>query len=375
MEIIRDEESFLALEPHWDGLVARNAVRTPFLRWDWVSLWWEQYRDRFQLAVGVIRDACGEPLAIAPLVIGRMSWARCGVRQLSWLGGIGEIKTEGMDLIIPKGQEAWLAPVLCGVFSKLSQDWDAVMLGEVHDESPNRDVLLRTLAACGLGKGVSRTVPCHIVSLPDNWSDYEARRKSNWRRHQRGMWKRLKEDHAMKLMLAGRDVTMDEGVKALMELHAQRFGSSSSASFMSAASQSFHHRLIQRWLPQGRAFIPLIEAGGRLAAANYIFAEDGRAWAYQGGWNADYAGAAIGTAVESWSMQCAIGMGLSAYDFLPGDSDYKQRWADTQRKVLHMECFDPLSARAGLFRLLRHVKQRCAGVRASGHEVLPSTES
>ena len=51
LEIIADEARFLELAPHWDGLLERSATRSPFLRWDWVSLWWEEYRGQFQLAI------------------------------------------------------------------------------------------------------------------------------------------------------------------------------------------------------------------------------------------------------------------------------------------------------------------------------------
>ena len=39
LDIVREQEEFLALSPWWDALVDECSTRSPFLRWDWVSLW------------------------------------------------------------------------------------------------------------------------------------------------------------------------------------------------------------------------------------------------------------------------------------------------------------------------------------------------
>jgi CelD/BcsL family acetyltransferase involved in cellulose biosynthesis len=45
------------------------------------------------------------------------------------------------------------------------------------------------------------------------------------------------------------------------------------------------------------------------------------------------------------------------YDFLPGEFSYKQNWCPEVRHVLDLEAFGPFNVRAGLFRLMRHVKR------------------
>jgi CelD/BcsL family acetyltransferase involved in cellulose biosynthesis len=64
---------FHALQPFWDALVGQMHTRSPFLRWDWMRLWWEECRQEARLAVAVLRDAEGVPQAIAPLMLARES--------------------------------------------------------------------------------------------------------------------------------------------------------------------------------------------------------------------------------------------------------------------------------------------------------------
>ena len=69
LDIVRDEAGFHALQPFWDSLVDQMATRSPFLRWDWLSLWWEECRREAKLVIAVLRDAEGVPHAIAPLML------------------------------------------------------------------------------------------------------------------------------------------------------------------------------------------------------------------------------------------------------------------------------------------------------------------
>src|SRR6476661_400454 len=114
LEVIHDEAAFFALQPHWDRLLHQSATPTPFLCWDWVAFWWEQYRCHYHLSIAVIRGANGEPEAIAPFVIGyEAAGSRRHLRQLGFINGLGPLQGERLDLIVPKGREADLTPLLC----------------------------------------------------------------------------------------------------------------------------------------------------------------------------------------------------------------------------------------------------------------------
>jgi CelD/BcsL family acetyltransferase involved in cellulose biosynthesis len=358
LEIVRTEAGLLALAPSWDALLARSATRTPFLAWDWIRLWWEEYRDAFQLAVAVVRDSSGVPLAIAPLTIGRPTeGARRHLRHLTFLGGIGEITSEGLDFMVPRGQEALLSPLLCEVFRRTRDQWDTVLLPMIPETSPNLPHILAALNTPGAGAGVVGRHCSHFISLPDTWEGVEMSHGQNWRSNHRRKWKKMLTQHGGLTRQGGRDLAASESLDALITLHARRWSAQESL-FLRERALRFHRKLVELWLPTDRLSINILELDGAPGAATYCFHHDGRAWFYQAGWNTDYGGISIGKMAVAWAVQCAIGRGLREFDFLPGDLPYKQEWGNAVQHVVDVEAFHPLSPRAAMFRLLRFCKRR-----------------
>jgi hypothetical protein len=148
-DIIRDEARFLELAPVWDSLLEQSPSQSRFLHWDWMSLWWAEHRDKFELTVGVVRNLWHQPVAIAPLVIGyEESGTNPLKRHIELMGRTDDIASQTLDFIIPRGQEAVLAPILCRVFSVLRSRWDVTRLHRIPDESPNMPYIFEALQNC-----------------------------------------------------------------------------------------------------------------------------------------------------------------------------------------------------------------------------------
>ena len=170
LDIIHEEKEFLELEDCWDDLLSRSATRSPFLMWDWVQIWWELHRDEFKLAIGVLRTSGNKIIAIAPLVIGREAeGARSQLTHLTFLGGIGEVFSEGMDFMVPEGHEEKLTPLLCGIFIKLLRHIDIIRLTMIPEESPNLPHVLQALKRVSSGVNQVNRLPSRLLSLPSTW--------------------------------------------------------------------------------------------------------------------------------------------------------------------------------------------------------------
>lgn len=357
-ELIRDEAGFQSLQPFWDKLLEQSATPTPFLRWDWVSLWWEECRPKCKLAIGVIRDAAGVPEAIAPLVIGQEAeGSRRHLRQLSFLNGIGPVQGERMDFLVRRGREEYLTPRLIQIFRDIETEWDVIRLNKVPEESPNYPLLQAALAACGQHAGVLNRTECRFISLPGSWGEYEERQSGNWRRKMRRRWEMLKEGSETHLRVAGLDVPAERAFERFAELHAMHWPVGIS-SFLRESSLRLHRRLVARWIPQGRVLLPCIEKDGKIIAAIYGLACGKELLQYQLGWDPAYARFGLGNLGMRWSIEWAMLQGFVSYDMLPGDYDYKRLWCDQARYVADLECFHHQRPRAVLFQLLRSLKRR-----------------
>ncbi len=357
LDIVRDVAGFQALQPFWDALVDQMSTRSPFLRWDWVSLWWEECRKEAKLVIAVMRDAEGVPHAIAPLMLAsEPDPARKHLVTLTFLAGFGDAHGERLDLIVPAGQEKELTPQLCRVFKLLRHECDNVRLNHLPEESPNTPYLLAVLQESFSRAGVLNRQVCRFIHLPASWEDYEARHNSKWRNVLRRRRRAFTGEHAGIATQAGERMTIDEALKEFRVLHAMQWPSGVS-SFTTDASWRFHQRLAAKWLPQKRAWMPLLEADGKVIAALYGFVEREQFFQFQTGWERPLAKISPGKLVIRWAIDCCIQRGLRVYDMLPSDYEYKRQWCDGARWLLDLEAFNPASWRATAFHALRAARR------------------
>lgn len=361
LDIIRDEERFLALEPHWDALLDRCAIRTPFRTWAWTRLWWRHFGDRYQLRVGVLRDEKDQPLAIAPFMLGRDdTGSRQHLRHLTLLGGLGDVLSEGLDLLVPHGQEQNHIPRFAELVRTLRREWDVIDVPMLHEESPSVCELSMLLASQGAAGSRSTPHNAYVLGLPASWDELLKTFSGNRRNDLRSKWKKLMTQHRGRALDGGRDLPGGAAMDALIGVHAKRFRVSEST-FLSDRALAFHRSLVQHWLPQGRVMISLLEADGRTAAGRYGFIYDGRYWDYQSGYDDAFRSLSVGNLNLGWAVQNAMSRGLREYDHLAGDQAYKQAWSTRTRRLLHLEAFNRMSPMSMLFRIIRRIKRAITG--------------
>lgn len=357
LDIVRTEAEFYDLKPYWDALLDQSTTRTPFLRWDWVSLWWEECRGNAQLAIGLLRDVEGVPQAIAPLMFAHEKHgARQHLTSLTFLAGFGEAHGERLDLIVPAGREDELTPQLCRVFDSLRSECDNVRLNHLPEESPNTPHILAALRQGYNRAGVLNRHACHFIHLPATWDEYEHRHTASWRSKLRRHHKAFNSQHAGSGSLAGESLPIAKALDALHALHSLRWPTGVST-FTTTTSWRFHQRLAAKWLPQQRAVLPLLEANGQIVATMYGFIERDEFFQFQMGWHSDFARLSLGRLMLRWCIDYTIQLKLRVHDMLPGEYSYKRHWCDATRWLLDLEACNPASWRAITFHALRTVRR------------------
>lgn len=367
LEIIRDEAGFLALKPCWDELLEQAAICSPFLRWDWMWFWWEEFRSDFEMVIAVVRDASNQVLAIAPLMIGlETEGLRRHLRHLGFLSGLGAVKGERMDFIVPAGKEAELTPVLCRAFQLLIREWDAVRLNKLPEESPNYPYILAALKEHCVGVSVVTRTECLCVNLAGSWPEFEAAMPGKRRRELRRRYENFNEAYPVKeAMVAGEDA--EPRLDEFARLHSQHYPEGVS-SFITPRSWRFHRRLGCKWIAEGRAIMPFLTLDSAMTAGLYGFIERNEFFFFQIGWDASMAKYSLGHLTIRWAMINCIQRQVRVFDMLPGTYRYKADWSNGARQVLDLEAYPPDSLKAALFQGVRHLKRLLSPASVATHD-------
>jgi CelD/BcsL family acetyltransferase involved in cellulose biosynthesis len=357
-EISRDEAGLKSLAPHWDRLLDSGAVRTPFMRWDWMEIWWRHFSGQFRPAIGAVWTADGEVVAIVPFMIGGGTVsARRHLRHLTFLAGLGEVVAEGLDLMVRPGFEPVLDPLLDRLFAAIREDWDLAHFGFLDTASPHYDRLRRAINrhASDLQEVNAQASP--VARFDEGgWDTYLMQRTGNFRKK----YKRIVAESTRDYTVTFHEAETAEQAVAMMEtltaLHGERWTADQSL-FLQPRTRSFHAELAARWAGQKRVMLLVMAFDGTPVAANYAFIEGARLWDYQGGWKVEHIELSPSKLIIAENIRRAMQRGIQEYDLLPGDLEYKNKWAKEHRFLVDLEACNPTSFRAKLFRSMRSVKR------------------
>jgi CelD/BcsL family acetyltransferase involved in cellulose biosynthesis len=272
------------------------------------------------------------------------------------MGGDGDICSQILDFIIPKGFESLLTPLLASSIERLRLRWDMVRLDGIPESSPNLPYILEAMRASGHGTCVVNRHISRFIKAPKSWADFEMTRSGSWRSKMRRKWKAMEQTHGGRALVGGRDAEVDDVMRDLFRLHSNRFPQGVSE-FLLPHVKHFQHKLARRWVPAGRMLLPFLTINGKAVAVMQGFVEDETFYQYQMGWDPAFANISIGNMVMAWCLRNAIERGVSLYDTLPGEFEYKDRWCPETRHFVDLEVFNTFSIPAALFRGLRAMKR------------------
>ena len=339
LERVTDGTGLRELASEWNGLLAESATGSLFLRHEWLSTWWDVFGADFELRLLLVRDAGGALLGAAPLMTGRGPGKLRGrLRHLLFVGQQGETHAEHLDVLVRRDAAGEVVGELARGIREETGRWDVLLFERMPAESPTLAALESALGASGLQVERLRPQASPYLPLPGAWDDLLAAKSRNFRRQWKNSRNRLAGQGDVRLLLAGRDVALDEAFDRLVTLHHSRWGDNE-GSFRTPRYVEFHRRLSRVLAAADDLLLALLEVGGETVAARYDFVHGGKVWCFQGGRLPEFERMRAGTVLTGLVMEHAIQRGLTEYDFLSGEDDYKRRWATQERTLVDLEAF------------------------------------
>ncbi|MEM7014327.1 MAG: GNAT family N-acetyltransferase, partial [Verrucomicrobiota bacterium] len=282
IDIIREESAFFNLEAEWNELLQRTSANSVFMTFEYLSAWWRAYGKNYQMYLVTARSDDGKLLGLAPMMIGRgHSFARKRFRHLTFIGGLGDALAEYQDFIIAPGHESELMPIFYDhIIEDLRGKWDLMFLGLVDENSPAMQQLLATAPQFGGHTLQLTSRPSPHIPLPATWEELIRSKSKNFKKQFNNQWNRLHKRHEIEWLVAGKDLSLDEAFKVLMELNHKRWGDKGEA-FQSEEFNTFHRELCRLFQERGWLFFHLMKLDGQFAAARYDFVYNNKLWNYQ----------------------------------------------------------------------------------------------
>jgi CelD/BcsL family acetyltransferase involved in cellulose biosynthesis len=317
INVIEDITALNIICPIWNRLLEESRTKSIFLTWEWIETWWNTYQADFDLLV-LLAYYNDVPCGIAPLVV------RKGQSPRLEFFGQNKAYGEYLDFIIRHDLEYEVAPALCNKIIELGTlgKWQCISFAAIPEESPNLSLIYRTFSQQGIHIQLSPPRVCRYIMMPSSWEEYLELKGKKLRKHVEYNERRLSRSGEIRIEFPRDESEINIFFYEFAFLHNHRWRTPMDSVFF-----EFHRQIAHQFFSLNRLILTRLCVGKTVVATKYDFIFDNKVWGYQGGWLRDYKDREVGTQMLCEVFKYSIGCGLREYDFLEGDSWYKQRWS------------------------------------------------
>ena len=350
LNVIRDRDAFACIRDEWNTMLLLAAAATPFLTWEWLDAWIEEYRTSDQELLILTAYQGSRLVAALPLLVSeRCFWTGGEVRLIQMLG-TGEAEWEEVcseygDLITVEANRKHAVLLFADYLQTLG--WDELLLPRVLKNSAFVTHLIPVMRRVTV-----REIPAgsrYRIALPSTPAEYRAKLRSRMKR-------RIKRAEALdRSMSIHRErvkttQVLSPTLNELGRLHQKRWQARNiEGVFASPRFIRFHDLVCRRFLAAGWLAMRTAIHEGQTIAVHYNIRFADTEYYYQSGYDIDnYRNNGLGTMGHIHAVGQSILDQLKYYDFMRGpDQSYKQEYncqltPMVDIKIFNRTCFGVL---------------------------------
>ncbi len=330
IELIETEPKFHDLKEEWNYLVEHSASRVPFLRFEFLSSWWQTLGggewSEGKLAILVHRNSSGELDGIAPFfhTDGRVLFL--GSHEIS----------DYLDFIAKPHQ---LGTVINDVLKYLHNPafpaWEILDLYNLLDSSPSLPIIREAAPENGFSLTEEVIQPAPYIHLPDSW---EAYLESLQARYRRDIEKKIiNADHyflPVSWYIADDPARLDGDLDDFLELMSNH---PEKESFLTSAMIEQIKLSSRAAFEAGFLQLAFLQVGDIKAAGYLNFDYADQIWVYNSGINTLFENISPGWVLLGKIIHWAIENGKNKLDFMRGDERYKYQFGGIDKEVLRLQ--------------------------------------
>jgi CelD/BcsL family acetyltransferase involved in cellulose biosynthesis len=313
-------DDFLALEESWNNVLDK-CDHSVFSTWYWLSKWWKHFGNDKRLVL-LLAEENNEIRGIAPLMysVHRIFGFRIGKIEF-----IGTPSSDYNNFILRKKSEECIK-LFINYLYKLPEKWEIVELTEIPENTESLQFLGRTT------KRLEPINVCPYINLPKSRELFLSQLSRNQRKYLRKNLKRLEETFTVEFRDCSEVESYTEAMEWLIELHQRRMKSKGlTGVFADPRVRNFSFDIAESFSQKGWLGLFLLKLSSKSVASLLGFKYGSKFYAYITGFDPEYSAYGVGNLIFFYAIARCIQEGLTEFDFLRGEEEYKYRWKAVTR--------------------------------------------
>jgi CelD/BcsL family acetyltransferase involved in cellulose biosynthesis len=280
--------------------------------------WWRHFHPGTLFCV-TVRDGA-RLVGLAPVYV---EDGACGRRILP----LGISLSDYLDVLLDAASEREAGAALVQHLRTNSELWDGWDLEELPPEA----VALRLPTPEACEEDAHGQSACPVLALPPTVEQLAEAIPARKLRKLR-MARHRAERRGPTVLRRIDDTDAAGFLQTLFDLHDARWNSRGEEGVLADARvRRFQEEALPGLVRAGFVRLYAMEIGGRTVGAYYGFLHDGRAYAYLGGFDPEFAHESPGTVLIGHAIEEAVREGAREFDFLRGREPYKYEWGAVDR--------------------------------------------
>jgi len=318
---------FDSLANDWDDLLGRAHHAPFFMHYAYQRTWW-QHLGQGDLQLLTVRSDEGQLVGLMPLSIQINAE---GQRELSFVGCVDV--SDYLDILIDSTHHDAVWSALIDALTVM--EWSHLSLCSLPHQSPTLTQFVTLAQARGWQTAITQQEVCPVITLPNDWEAYleslDKKQRHEIRRKIRKVEREVQSRYYVIDSLDG----LDEAMITFIDLHQK--SAPDKEHFWSEELILFFNALAHDAARGGWLKLYFIEVEGQAAGAMLCFDYQNEFLLYNSGYNPALSALSVGNVLTAYTIQEAIRLGRTRYDFLRGDEVYKFRFGAISEPVYDLK--------------------------------------
>jgi len=343
--VITKIKDFYNSRKEWNFLLEKSEITSPFLTWEWMYSWWENYHTQYKdWKLNILFFFDGEYIiGILPLYVSINSLGLLKYKRVGFLGDRIE-SSDYLDIITTKEYYSYFYEYLPTILKKEFSFADLIHLTGVLENSIVGQIFRDNEMSPVLQQ---KYRICPYITLPATYKQYLSKLSKKFRYNINRSMKIFQELSNSHFDEIKKPEDIPQAIEVIFDLHHIRAKQKKiNTMFIKEKRYNFHKKCAKRLAENNHVKIFFAYIEDTPIATLYCFEFKDTLFYFQGGFNPQWNRISPGGLIIANAIRYSIAKSLKYFDFMRGDEAYKFKW--TKEYYYLYEFYKPLSVKGNI---------------------------